>query len=51
MNRALTSNLVRILNRVHFYVSFDCDNCHKKIEKPECKACERMVNYFKVFDM
>ena len=30
---------------------FDCDGCAKKLETPECKACDRMVNYFKIINM
>ena len=37
--------------QVAFKASFDCDKCHKILKNPECKACHRMVNYFKVFEM
>ncbi len=30
---------------------FDCDSCAKHLSVPECRACDRMVNYFKVFRM
>lgn len=30
---------------------FDCDGCAKRLSVPECRACDRMVNYFKVFRM
>lgn len=31
--------------------SFDCDGCRKKIDNPECNACDKMINYFNVFSM
>ncbi len=33
------------------FSQFDCDSCSRKIEFPECKACHKMVNYFKIFNM
>lgn len=30
---------------------FDCDSCSKRLTEPECRACERMVNYFHIFSM
>jgi len=33
------------------FATFDCDGCQKKIKDPECKSCEKMVNYFNVFNM
>ena len=51
MQTKLGYRFIRLSYTSNQWVSFDCDNCHKKIQKPECNACERMVNYFKVFDM
>lgn len=33
------------------FSKFNCDQCSKHIETPECKACDRMVNYFRIFNM
>ena len=33
------------------FSKFDCNNCSKKIEVPECNACHKMVNYFHIFSM
>jgi hypothetical protein len=35
----------------YWFSKFDCDHCSKKLEIPECKACDKMVNYFKIFNM
>lgn len=33
------------------FSKFNCDQCSKHTETPECKACDRMVNYFRIFNM
>lgn len=33
-------------SKIKYCASFDCNNCSKKSAIPECKACDKMVNYF-----
>lgn len=47
--RSLTS--FKANKNVLYWFAFDCDGCKKKIKNPECKACEKMINYFNVFSM
>ena len=46
-----SSGFWNYLMKVNACASFDCNNCKKKIENPECKACDKMVNYFNIFQL